>query len=60
MKESTNAIFGPVLWFLVRATLESQPPLFQGSDFFAFGDTLALVIGLVGLASLINSVFAET
>jgi hypothetical protein len=48
-----------LIWFAVRAISESQPPLFQGTG-FAFGDTLALVVGLVGLASLIGSAFAET
>ncbi len=49
----------PLIWFYVKATLESQPPLFQGTAFFVFGDILVLLIGLLGLARLIQSALSE-
>jgi hypothetical protein len=43
-----------LIWFTVRVILEapSEMPLFSGST-FAFGDTLALVLGILGIGSLI-------
>jgi len=51
-------IFVALIWFYARTTLESQPPLFQGTG-FAFGDSLVLIVGLLGLASLVKGAFAE-
>lgn len=48
-----------MVWFAVRVILQGgQTPLFQTP--FTFADTLAAAIGLLGIASLIQSFLAET
>jgi hypothetical protein len=51
MRISVAPILGPIFWFAARLSMES-PSLFHGNP-WAFGDALAFVIGLLGVAGLI-------
>ena len=53
----TLGILSIIIWFAVRVILQMPPdtPLFYG-NIFLWGDSLAAIIGLLGVAGLVGDV----